>query len=919
MPGALLNNTLSHLADGVTEQYQEGRYETQVGGMLNCIPSITRGILRRNPVQSIGSLSSPEMPTNIIGTVDLSDSFVYSYDRGTEDEQYFIVIPGDGYMHVCNANTGDHLYTNPTKSDYLTKPPYTDAKEVFKAITIGDHTFIVNTTIKTAFTEEVASSDGFANMALYWIKKTTAVTAEQFQDDTSVGILSLGYDYKLNGMSVRGEKDTRTGYTDPELDTANSIAAKFITDTAESLVDQVSNSVAYNDNFTHTDFSWSDSFGDAASLGVWKTIDDADDLPVNLPQDLDGFIVQVSGGTSVEFDDFYLQYDYGSKNWTEVPKPGVQTTLDASTMPHVLYRTDLNPQTGLNFEFGEFRKVLPVFDAGDVNAIAASTAASLAAEEAQATADASQFEVDEAEADIDALSVLYDEAVAARILADELVAAAYNPVFDGSNAYIYTAYPAYLALTVLADAALATELAALASLVAAQALLPDLITTAENDQIDADIAQAAADVAQAAALAAQAAEDTWLGESAWGKRGAGGGGDLDDPSFIGKAISGIFFHKNRLGFLTGDSMVLSITSDYGNFFFQTVQNVLDDDPIDLAIASTDVNILRHAVSTAGTLLIFSDTTQYSLSAVNNGPLTPSSSTLVALSNYTYSNNAAAKAIANKVYFTNTVGNYSQVYTYRVTNLTDGQSEAHPMTTHLPTYISKDLEYLIGHDVLGYTFIKEKNSAANEIVVLTTTSTGTDDVQNAWHRWSFAKDFTSIHIIKNDLYIVFSDGDLGLVSLEIPGSIDEIVYEDVFSLGITANYKSEILFSEFFVRDAKGKGTVRGRYQLRTIQYTIDEDSFYKTTIANLNNSILNSNTMYGPKWNDVDTWNDDLIWADIDPYYERAYTNDDKVTIMGNSKTTTLRFSEDGENPTKGFELATVNVEGLMHQRSTRR
>lgn len=912
MPGALLNNTLSHLADGVTEQYQEGRFETQVGGMLNCIPSIPRGILRRNPVQSIGSLAAAGMPTNIIGsTVDLSDSFVYSYDRGTGDEQYFIVIPGDGYMHVCNANTGDHLYTNPTESAYLTKPPYTDAKEVFKAITIGDHTFIVNTTIETAFTEAVAPSAGYVDKAFYWIKKTTAVTAEQFQSSTQVGILSLGYEYILNGRMIRGTKDTRPGQTDPELDTAVSIAAEFLL-YSDSLVNKVYNSVAYNDNFTHTEFSWGDSFGDAASLGVWKTIDDADDLPVNLPWDLRDFIVQVSGGTSVEFDDFYLQYDYLSKNWAEVPKPGVKTTLDASTMPHVLYRTDINPQTGLNFEFGEFRKVLPVFDANDILITEASTAAALAAEEAQAIADASQFDVDEAEADVAALSVLYDEAVAARILADALVAA-------GQQSYTSNGYAEWEQTIALAQAALATEVAALANLVAAQALLPGLIETAENDQIAADVAQDAADVAQAAALAAYNEEDTWLGESAWGKRGAGGGGDLDDPSFIGKAISGIFFHKNRLGFLTGESMVLSITSDYGNFFFQTVQNVLDDDPIDLAIASTDVNILRHAVSTAGTLLIFSDTTQYSLSAVDNGPLTPSSSTLVALSNYTYSNNAAAKAIANKVYFTNTVGNYSQVYTYRVTNLTDGQSEAHPMTTHLPTYISKDLEYLIGHDVLGYTFIKEKNSAANEIVVLTTTSTGTDDVQNAWHRWSFAKDFTSIHIIKNDLYIVFSDGDLGLVSLEIPGSIDEIVYEDVFSLGITANYKSEILFSEFFVRDPKGKGTVRGRYQLRTIQYTIDEDSFYKTTIANLNNSILDNNTMYGPKWIVTDTWNDDLVWADIDPYYERVYSNDDKVTIMGNSKTTILRFSEDGENPTKGFELATVNVEGLMHQRSTRR
>ena len=50
MPSQLVNNTLSSLSGGVTQQYQEGRFDSQVSSMDNCIPSITRGVIRRNPV-----------------------------------------------------------------------------------------------------------------------------------------------------------------------------------------------------------------------------------------------------------------------------------------------------------------------------------------------------------------------------------------------------------------------------------------------------------------------------------------------------------------------------------------------------------------------------------------------------------------------------------------------------------------------------------------------------------------------------------------------------------------------------------------------------------------------------------------------------------------------------------------------------
>ena len=761
MPGKLINNTLSSLSSGVSQQYQEGRFDSQVDEMINCMPSITRGVLRRNPVEAIRDLS--ELP------VDISTSFVYSYDRGTGTEQYIIVIPGDGYIHTFNANDGTHLYTNSVLDAYLVAGVGSEAKKTFKAMTVGDHTFIVNTTITTAFTADIASSTGYSDMAFYWIKKTASVTTNQYQtgtDPVQSGSLMQGYTYQLNGTLIRGTEDTRPTFTQIDLNTSDKIAAEFVVNSAFSLATSSEGSICYDETFVGTDWVWEDSFGSEASLGVWKTVKDSDDLPVSLPLDLDGFKVKVAGSTSSEFDDYYLEYSYTNKTWNEIPSPGKKYKLDADTMPHVLYRLSAS------WKFTTYQGVLA--DGSDVNGI-----------------------------------------------------------------------------------------------------------------------------------------------SEWGEREAGGDNTLDDPSFVGTTLTNIFFHKNRLGFITSDNIVLSQTGAYGDFFFQTLQDTLDDDPIDLAVASKDVTVLRHAVSTAGQLIIFSDDTQFSIQSLE-GPLTPTSADITPLSNYTYGKDTEAASIGNRVYFTNQVGRYSQLYAYTVADRGSQITEANNMSIHLPTYIDASTVKITGHDVLGYIFIEEE-TLPKELIVLTTITKNNEDLQNAFHKWVFDRNIVSTHIINNDLYILFEDSNLIKMALDIPGSIADVTYLDEYNtIEGTMSYISSIDFSEFFYRDKNGKGSVRGRYQLRTLEYTIEELSKYVTYIANKASSVFDSDTMYGPTWGDTDVWDDTLIWADIDPLYTREYEDDAKVTVMSESKQVEITFRSSVTSPSEGFELATANIEGYFHQRSTR-
>ena len=96
------------------------------------------------------------------------------------------------------------------------------------------------------------------------------------------------------------------------------------------------------------------------------------------------------------------------------------------------------------------------------------------------------------------------------------------------------------------------------------------------------------------------------------EREAGDDDSNEHPSFVGKKIKSIFFHKNRLGYLTDESVVFSVAGKFFNHYRATVTTLLDDAPIDVNVSSTKVTQLKHAVGFQGDLMLFSDNSQFVL-------------------------------------------------------------------------------------------------------------------------------------------------------------------------------------------------------------------------------------------------------------------------------------------------------------------
>ena len=118
----------------------------------------------------------------------------------------------------------------------------------------------------------------------------------------------------------------------------------------------------------------------------------------------------------------------------------------------------------------------------------------------------------------------------------------------------------------------------------------------------------------------------------WTSRAVGDDDTNAHPSFIGQKITQSFFHNNRLGFLSADTVSMSQSGDFFNMYHTSAQTITDSDPIDLS-ASTVKPVALHSVipSTQG-LVLFSANQQFLMGAAD-GILTPAKTVIRTIANY----------------------------------------------------------------------------------------------------------------------------------------------------------------------------------------------------------------------------------------------------------------------------------------------
>ena len=218
----------------------------------------------------------------------------------------------------------------------------------------------------------------------------------------------------------------------------------------------------------------------------------------------------------------------------------------------------------------------------------------------------------------------------------------------------------------------------------------------------------------------------------WARRGSGDEILTPSPSFVGRSVHDVFLFRNRLGFLTRDSVVMSNAGDYFNFWPTSAKQVLDDDPIDFQVGSAKVATLRNTATFNSTMLLFADSMQFVVTA--QGALTPK--TLVVQPSTEFETDPMVKPVSSgrTLFFSARRGKFSALYEYDV--LPDRfQSSASEVTSHVPKYVPQDVRQLsvsINEDIL--TVLTDAEPTA--LYVLKYLWKDNAKVQEAWGRWVF---------------------------------------------------------------------------------------------------------------------------------------------------------------------------------------
>ena len=218
-------------------------------------------------------------------------------------------------------------------------------------------------------------------------------------------------------------------------------------------------------------------------------------------------------------------------------------------------------------------------------------------------------------------------------------------------------------------------------------------------------------------------------------------------------VNDIFFHRNRLGFISDENVILSESGGYYNFFHTTVLSVLDTAVIDVAVSNNQVAILKSAIPFQESLILFSDLQQFKLTS--DAFLTPTSVTVDVATNFETSTEAKPVPAGKTIFFPFQRGAFSGIREYFI-NISSETNDANEISAHVPEFVEGT--------------VKKMAVSSNEEVLLILSETDRrqlkvykyyyndkEKMQSAWSTWKFDAEIIDMAFIGSVAFFLFRRG------------------------------------------------------------------------------------------------------------------------------------------------------------------
>lgn len=308
----LIHRDIPGLYNGVSQQSPPLRLPNQVTEQVNFFSSITSGISRRPGTQHVAHLLGSKIKETTFSTVF----------KDSEGTHYLVNITGD----TSAPQSGVEIYREdgtPCEVEVAQNASYLQAevaRDSFRMCAIADYIVIANRGKLCAMKSTTAPVQ--APYALFWVKRGVV--------STTYNVWNASYRTKDSTTAT----DVSTSTIAAELVTQLSSAGHNAVQLGSSGVIRITGTKEQIDVLTA-----SDSYGNTASALLKGTAPRIEALP---PMANDGDVIEIVKEDSGMLAGYHMRYSLATHMWVETVAPGSQTTLDESTMPHVLIRTGTN-------------------------------------------------------------------------------------------------------------------------------------------------------------------------------------------------------------------------------------------------------------------------------------------------------------------------------------------------------------------------------------------------------------------------------------------------------------------------------------------------------------------------------------------------------------------------------------------------
>lgn len=330
----LITEKKGSLSGGVNQQAPEHRISSQVEEMINCVPTLDRGLVKRNPTKNLPIKYLNNSPAQL--SFD-NNMWSYEFDKGASDvasAQFSVSITEADGLQILNTNTGT-LYNSVNginfvgnAENYLTS--IFAGRTGYAATAIKDTIFIVNKTVTPAMLSTVETHP-YKTRGYIWVKRIDPLDGYNY--GCSIYLTLNGVEQPVINVAL-GAAQLTSQAAATDLATRIDAASVNLTATSNGSLVEITSINSYQISSVNA----SDSFGNSASFGWGYNVEVVSDLPKNMGS----YTPLVKVGTN-DRDSYWLLYKSGA--WKEHYEIGIKTQLNGDTMPHII-KQKLNVVSG---------------------------------------------------------------------------------------------------------------------------------------------------------------------------------------------------------------------------------------------------------------------------------------------------------------------------------------------------------------------------------------------------------------------------------------------------------------------------------------------------------------------------------------------------------------------------------------------